>query len=267
MPPQRSVILDTELCEHARGQPVRVSLASPGKLDDLFPHKLGHPIFRAHGKLELDAHSVKRLVHGLNMLGLESESMGSRSWHHGVADGLERDLSRPFRRLQLAADQSVTGPGRSGGGGAGTRWWTPRRAQEQPQSTVKVGPDPPWGVGGTLDRGRAPWGEQAQPISICACEDRKRPPARGLFLLLGLTPTLPGPKAPRSVYRPRRSIVARRLAAAGCRSACRREAPDEAAGRMTDATAGVHRKRWRAEAERCRRVRPFGGPACGQSLE
>jgi hypothetical protein len=31
---------------------------------------------------------------------------------------------------------------------------------EQPQSIVKVGPDPPWGVGGTLDRGRAPWGSE-----------------------------------------------------------------------------------------------------------
>lgn len=182
MPPQRPVILDAELCEHARGKPVRVPLAGHGKLNDLFPHKLGHLNVRGHGELERDAHSLKGPVHGLDVLGLESESTGSRPYHyHGAADGLERDLSRPFRRLQRAADQSVTGPGRSRGGGAGTRWWTPRRAQEQPQSTVKVGPDPPWGVGGTLDRRRAPWGEQAQPISICACKDRERPPARGLF--------------------------------------------------------------------------------------
>jgi hypothetical protein len=35
MPPQRSVVLDAELCEHARAEPIRVMLASPGKLDDL----------------------------------------------------------------------------------------------------------------------------------------------------------------------------------------------------------------------------------------
>jgi hypothetical protein len=121
-------------------------------------------------------------VHGLDVLGLESESTGSRPYHyHGAADGLERDLSRPFRRLQLAADPIRDWPGAVTRRRGGDKMVDARRAQEQPQSTVKVGPDPPWGVGGTLDRGRAPWGEQAQPISICACKDRERPPARGLF--------------------------------------------------------------------------------------
>jgi hypothetical protein len=51
-------------------------------------------------------------VHGLDVLGLESESTGSRPYHyHGAADGLERDLSRPFRRLQLAADPIRDWPG------------------------------------------------------------------------------------------------------------------------------------------------------------
>jgi hypothetical protein len=31
---------------------------------------------------------------------------------------------------------------------------------EQPQSTLKVAPIRRGGMGGTLDRGRAPWGEQ-----------------------------------------------------------------------------------------------------------
>ena len=37
VPPQRSVILDAELCEHADGEPAGVPLASHGKLDDLHP--------------------------------------------------------------------------------------------------------------------------------------------------------------------------------------------------------------------------------------
>jgi hypothetical protein len=44
------------------------------------------------------------------------------------------------------------------------------RPIEQPQSTPKVGPDPPWGVGGTLDRGRAPVGG-SKPA--CGRLDRK----------------------------------------------------------------------------------------------
>ena len=95
MPPQRPVILDAELCEHARGKPVRVPLAGHGKLNDLLPDQLGHLIVRAHGELERDAHSLEGPVHGLDVLGLESESTGSGPYHHGAADGLE--LGRPHR--------------------------------------------------------------------------------------------------------------------------------------------------------------------------
>jgi hypothetical protein len=95
VPPQRSVIRDAEFCEHARGKPVRVSLASPGKLNDLLPDKLGDLIVRRHGELERDAHSLEGSVHGLNVLGLESESTGSWPNHRGAANGLE--LGRPHR--------------------------------------------------------------------------------------------------------------------------------------------------------------------------
>jgi len=39
----------------------------------------------------------------------------------------------------------------------------PSRSRRGPLTAAidpESGPDPPWGVGGTLDRGRAPWGEQ-----------------------------------------------------------------------------------------------------------
>jgi hypothetical protein len=85
VPPQRSVILDTELCERARGEPIRVVLAGPGKLDDLPCDQLGHLNSRARGKLKLGAHGFKRPVHGLNVLGLESEVTGSGPWHRGAA--------------------------------------------------------------------------------------------------------------------------------------------------------------------------------------
>jgi len=199
MPPQRPVILDAELCEHARGKPVRVPLAGHGKLNDLFPHKLGHLIVRGHGELERDAHSLKGPVHGLDVLGLESESTGSRPYHyHGAADGLERALSRPFRRLQLAADQSVTGPGRSRGGRGGDKMVDAPAGPGTATIDRESWPRSAVGGGGYIGPGPCSLGEQAQPISICACKDRERPPARGLFLLLGLTPTPPGPKAPRS---------------------------------------------------------------------
>jgi hypothetical protein len=89
VPPQRSVILDAELCEHARGEPARVMFASPSKLDDLLADKLGHSVFHANGEPELDAHSLEGPVHGLNVLGLESESTGSWPYHRGAANGLE----------------------------------------------------------------------------------------------------------------------------------------------------------------------------------
>jgi hypothetical protein len=86
MPPQRPVILEAELCEYARGEPIRVTLAGPGKLDDLPCDQLGHAIAQADGELEPGAHGSKRPLHGFNVLGLESESSGSGSWHLGVTD-------------------------------------------------------------------------------------------------------------------------------------------------------------------------------------
>jgi hypothetical protein len=44
MPPQRSVILDAELCEHTRCEPIGVPLAGHGKLNDLLPDQLCHTI-------------------------------------------------------------------------------------------------------------------------------------------------------------------------------------------------------------------------------
>jgi TolB-like protein len=84
-PPPRSVILDAELCEHARGEPVRVPLAGHGKLNDPLPDQLSHAISQADGQLKLGAHGFKRPVHGADLLGLESETTGSRSWHRGAA--------------------------------------------------------------------------------------------------------------------------------------------------------------------------------------
>ena len=106
MPPQRSVILDTELREHARGEPIRVMLAGPGKLDDLPSDQLSHAITRADGELEPGAHGFKRPVHGLNVLGFESESTGSGSWHRGAADVWA--APRIISTVQLAADKSMT---------------------------------------------------------------------------------------------------------------------------------------------------------------
>jgi hypothetical protein len=61
-------------------------LAGLSKLDDLLPDQLSHPIFRGHRELKLGAHSLKGPVHGLNVLGLEGKSAGSRSWHRGATD-------------------------------------------------------------------------------------------------------------------------------------------------------------------------------------
>jgi hypothetical protein len=86
MPPQRSVVPDPELSQRSRGEPVRVLLAGSRKLDDPQRDKFGYLISRTDGKLKLAAHSVKRVAHGSNVLGLESETTGSRSWHLGVTD-------------------------------------------------------------------------------------------------------------------------------------------------------------------------------------
>ena len=94
MPPQRSVILDAELGEHTSGKPVGIMLTSLSEFNDLLPDQLGHPIFRARGELELGAHSLKGPVHGLNVLGLVSESSGSGPYHHGAADDLELAVHR-----------------------------------------------------------------------------------------------------------------------------------------------------------------------------
>jgi hypothetical protein len=81
MSPQRSVVPDPKLSQRARGEPVRVSLTGYGKIDDPQRDKLGYLISRTDGKLKLAAHSVKRVAHGSNVLGLENEITGSRSWH------------------------------------------------------------------------------------------------------------------------------------------------------------------------------------------
>jgi hypothetical protein len=86
MPPQRSVVPDPELSQRARGRPVHVPLTSYGKLNDPQRDKFGYLVSRTDGKLKLGAHSVKRVAHGFEVLGLESNRMGSGSWHRGVAD-------------------------------------------------------------------------------------------------------------------------------------------------------------------------------------
>jgi Helix-hairpin-helix containing domain len=86
-----------KLSEHASGELVGVMLAGLGNLNNLFADQLGHSIFRAHRELELRAHSLIGTLHGLNMLGRKSESMGSGPDHHEAADGLElahRHLAR-----------------------------------------------------------------------------------------------------------------------------------------------------------------------------
>jgi len=73
MPPQRSIVPDPKLSQGARDEPVRVALTGSSKLDDPQRDKFGYLISRTDGKLKLGAHSVKRVAHGLNVLGLESE--------------------------------------------------------------------------------------------------------------------------------------------------------------------------------------------------
>jgi hypothetical protein len=84
MLPQRSIIPDPKLSQDARHEPVRVPLAGPGKLDDFSRDKFGFVISRADGKLKPRTRSVERLAHGFNVLGVKSESMGSRFWHRGA---------------------------------------------------------------------------------------------------------------------------------------------------------------------------------------
>ena len=81
MPPQRCVILHAELGEHTSGEPVGVPFTGSGEFDDPPRDKFGYLIPRAGGKLKLDAHSGKRPLHGFNVLGLESDGLGSGSWH------------------------------------------------------------------------------------------------------------------------------------------------------------------------------------------
>jgi hypothetical protein len=86
MPPQRSVVPDTELCQYAGGEPFRIPLAGHCKLNDPQRDKFGYLIARGGGKPKSSAHRFKRLVHGLNVLRLEREIAGSGPWHHGAAD-------------------------------------------------------------------------------------------------------------------------------------------------------------------------------------
>src|SRR5580700_211694 len=55
MRPQRSVVLNAKLCEHASSEPVRIPLAGHGKLYDLLSDELGQLVLRGRGEPELDA--------------------------------------------------------------------------------------------------------------------------------------------------------------------------------------------------------------------
>jgi hypothetical protein len=86
MPPQPSIVPDPELSQGARGEPVRVPLSGSSKLNDPQRDKFSYLVSRAGRKLKLGAHRAKCLAHGVNVLGLESESTGSWSWHRGATD-------------------------------------------------------------------------------------------------------------------------------------------------------------------------------------
>jgi hypothetical protein len=86
MLPQRSVIPDAELCHGAGGKPVCLPLTGSSELDDPPRDKFGYLVPRAGGKLKLGAHSVKRPLHGFNVLGFESDGLGNGSWHRGAID-------------------------------------------------------------------------------------------------------------------------------------------------------------------------------------
>jgi hypothetical protein len=93
MPPRRSVVRDAELSEDARGEPVRIPLTGHGELDDPASDKLGFLISRTGETLKHCARGIERLAHGFQVLGLESESVDSGSWHRGAARvGVGREL-------------------------------------------------------------------------------------------------------------------------------------------------------------------------------
>ena len=65
MPPQRSVILDAELCEHTRCEPIGVPLAGHGKLNNPLPDQHCRAISQADRELKLGAHETRSGVrHG-----------------------------------------------------------------------------------------------------------------------------------------------------------------------------------------------------------
>ena len=103
MLPQRSIIPDPELSQDARREPVRVPLAGPGKFDDPARDEFGFVISRTDGKVEPRARSIERLAHGFNVLGLESEGLGSRFWHRGIYQRVPRRWRGETQFLTIAA--------------------------------------------------------------------------------------------------------------------------------------------------------------------
>ena len=103
MLPQRSIIPDPELSQDARREPVCVPLAGPGKLDDPARDKFGFVISRTDEKFKPRTRNVERLAHGFNVLGLESEGLGSRFWHRGITD-----VSRRAKRSSLRSQRRCT---------------------------------------------------------------------------------------------------------------------------------------------------------------
>jgi hypothetical protein len=77
---------DAELSQRTRREPVRVPLAGSSKLHDRQRDKFGYLIYRGGGKFKFGAHDVKRLVQGLNVIGLVSENTGSGFWRQVTSD-------------------------------------------------------------------------------------------------------------------------------------------------------------------------------------
>ena len=102
MTPQRSVVPDPKFSQDARDEPVRVALTGSGKLDDPARDKFGFVISPADGKLEPRARSVERFAHGFNVLGLESEGLGSRFWHRGIYQRVPRRWRGETQFLTIA---------------------------------------------------------------------------------------------------------------------------------------------------------------------
>jgi hypothetical protein len=69
----------------------------------------GFVISRTGGKLEPGARSIKCLGHGFNVLGLESESMGSGFWHRGAA-GVCVEGQKPRPRGEVFGTGANTRP-------------------------------------------------------------------------------------------------------------------------------------------------------------